>query len=110
MEDRSGQCRRLALRKQLLVSGRRQLSAKPPTRKMLAVTTANRMRPTPVQTGSATNVIQRLFDKSYTNRDRYWHLGERQRMMQMVGHLIDPVDFPELVQKLRVTIVEAHDH
>src|SRR6266487_422698 len=34
---RSGQCRRLALRKQLLVSGRRQLSAKLPTRKVLAV-------------------------------------------------------------------------
>ncbi len=30
-------------------------------------------------------------------------------MMQMLGNLIDPVDFPELVQKLRVTIVEAHD-
>src|SRR6266568_2766174 len=36
MEDRSGQCRRLALRKQLLVSGRRQLSAKLPARKVLA--------------------------------------------------------------------------
>src|SRR5260370_38837121 len=51
----------------------------------------------------------RLFDKSSTNRDRYWHLGGRQRMMQMLGNLIDPVDFPELLQKLRVTIVEAHD-
>ena len=30
-------------------------------------------------------------------------------MMQMVGNLIDPVDFPELVQKLRFTIVEAHE-
>ena len=30
-------------------------------------------------------------------------------MMQMVANLIDPVDFSELVQKLRVTIVEAHD-
>jgi len=37
MEDRSGQCRRLALRKQLLVSGRRQLSAQLPARKVLAV-------------------------------------------------------------------------
>jgi len=44
-----------------------------------------------------------------TYRDRYWHLGGRQRVTQMLGNLIDPVDFPELLQKLRVTIVEAHD-
>ena len=30
-------------------------------------------------------------------------------MIQMVGNLIDPVDFAELVQKLRVTIVETHN-
>jgi hypothetical protein len=30
-------------------------------------------------------------------------------MMQMVGRLIDSVDRSELVQKVRITIVEAHD-
>src|SRR6266566_4530830 len=69
-------------------------------------TTANCMTRTPVQINSP-NVIQRLCEKSSTNRDRYLHLGGRQRMMQMLDHLIDPVDFPELIQKLLVTIVEA---
>src|SRR5712691_9887325 len=70
-------------------------------------TTANRMTRTPVQTSSPTNVRQRLFDKPYAIRDWHWHLAGRQRVMQMFRNLIDLVDFPELIQKLRIARVEA---